>query len=132
MNDISVIRKILGLKTIAVVGMSPKTYRPSNYVSIYMKQNGYKIIPINPGYEEIEGLPCYPNLNGIPEQIEVVNIFRRPEYVPHIVESAIRIGAKAIWMQDHVIHEGANQRAQNAGLYVIMNDCLLRQHRKIY
>ncbi|MBL50599.1 MAG: CoA-binding protein [Candidatus Marinimicrobia bacterium] len=132
MNDSLVIRKILGMKTIAVVGMSPKTDRPSNYVSMYMKQNGYSIIPVNPGQKEIADLHCYPDLNSIPEQVDVVNIFRRPEYVPPIVNSAIAIGAKAIWMQDHVIHKDAGQKANDAGLLVVMNDCILRQHQQIY
>tara|TARA_B100000676_G_C17357863_1_gene474263 strand:- start:231 stop:524 length:294 start_codon:yes stop_codon:yes gene_type:complete len=97
-----------------------------------MKQNGYSIIPVNPGQKEIADLHCYPDLNSIPEQVDVVNIFRRPEYVPPIVNSAIAIGAKAIWMQDHVIHKDAGQKANDAGLLVVMNDCILRQHQQIY
>ncbi len=131
MNDVTTIKNILNLKTIAVVGMSPKPERPSHYVSMYMKENGYIIIPVNPGHKAIAGMSSYPNLESIPVKVDVVNIFRRSEFVPPIVDSAIDIGAKAIWMQDHVIHDDAAQKAKDAGLLVVMNDCLLRQHRQL-
>ncbi|SVA37587.1 uncharacterized protein METZ01_LOCUS90441 [marine metagenome] len=117
------------MKTIAVVGFSPKKERPSHYVSMYMKDNGYAVIPVNPGHKEIAGMTCYPNLESIPEQVDVVDIFRRSEFVLPIVDSAISMGAKAIWMQDHVFHEDAAQKAKDAGLLVIMDNCMLRQHR---
>lgn len=129
MNDIDIITKILKMKTIAVVGFSPKKERPSHYVSMYMKDNGYDVIPVNPGHKEIAGMTCYPNLESIPEQVDVVDIFRRSEFVLPIVDSAISMGAKAIWMQDHVFHEDAAQKAKDAGLLVIMDNCMLRQHR---
>ena len=129
MNDIDIITKILKMKTIAVVGFSPKKERPSHYVSMYMKDNGYAVIPVNPGYKEIAGMTCYPNLESIPEQVDVVDIFRRSEFVLPIVDSGISMGAKAIWMQDHVFHEDAAQKAKDAGLLVIMDNCMLRQHR---
>ena len=129
MNDIDIITKILKMKTIAVVGFSPKKERPSHYVSMYMKDNGYDVIPVNPGHKEIAGMTCYPNLESIPEQVDVVDIFRRSEFVLPIVDSAISMDAKAIWMQDHVFHEDAAQKAKDAGLLVIMDNCMLRQHR---
>lgn len=129
MNDIDIITKILKMKTIAVVGFSPKKERPSHYVSMYMKDNGYDVIPVNPGHKEIAGMTCYPDLESIPEQVDVVDIFRRAEFVLPIVDSGISMGAKAIWMQDHVFHEDAAQKAKDAGLLVIMDNCMLRQHR---
>ena len=131
MNDIDIITKILKMKTIAVVGFSPKKERPSHYVSMYMKDNGYDVIPVNPGHKEIAGMTCYPDLESIPEQVDVVDIFRRSEFVLPIVDSAISMDAKAIWMQDHVFHEDAAQKAKDAGLLVIMDNCILRQHRLI-
>ena len=117
------------MKTIAVVGFSPKKERPSHYVSMYMKDNGYDVIPVNPGHKEIAGMTCYPDLESIPEQVDVVDIFRRSEFVLPIVDSAISMGAKAIWMQDRVFHEDAAQKAKDAGILVIMDNCMLRQHR---
>ena len=131
MNDIDIITKILKMRTIAVVGFSPKKERPSHYVSMYMKNNGYIVIPVNPGHKEIAGMTCYPNLESIPEQVDVVNIFRRAEFVLPIVDLAIYISAKAIWMQDRVFHEDAAQKVKDSGLLVIMNNCILRQHRLI-
>ena len=131
MNDNDIITKILKMKTIAVVGFSPKKERPSHYVSMYMKDNGYTVIPVNPAHKEIAGMTCYPNLESIPEQVDVVDIFRRSEFVLPIVDSAIYISAKAIWMQDHVFNENAALKAKDAGLLVIMDNCILRQHRLI-
>jgi len=132
MNKQSTINQILELKTIAVVGFSPKPERPSHYVSNYLKEMGYNVIPVNPGHKEIIGIASYPDLISIPEKVDVVDIFRRSEFVPPIVDAAISIGAKAIWMQDHVIHEEAAQKAEDAGLLVVMDDCMLRQHRLIF
>ena len=129
MNKLETVNQIFNLKTIAVVGFSPKPERPSHYVAMYLKENGYTIIPVNPGHNEIAGITCYPDLKSIPKSIDVVDIFRRSEFVPAIVDSAISMGVKAIWMQDHVIHEEAAQKAEDAGLMVVMNDCMLRQHR---
>ncbi len=129
MNNIDIITKILKMKTIAVVGFSPKKERPSHYVSMYMKDNGYDVIPVNPGHKEIAGMTCFPDLESIPEQVDVVDIFRRSEFVLPIVDSAISMGAKAIWMQDRVFHEDAAQKAKDAGILVIMDNCMLRQHR---
>ena len=131
MNDIDIITKILKMRTIAVVGFSPKKERPSHYVSMYMKDNGYAVIPVNAGHKEIASMTCYSNLESIPKQVDVVDIFRRSEFVLPIVESAIYISVKAIWMQDRVFHEDAAQKAKDAGLLVIMDNCILRQHRLI-
>ena len=132
MNDSNTIREILKLKTIAVVGMSPKQERPSHYVAMYLKENGYTIYPVNPGHDKIAGMDCYPDLESIPDSIDVVDIFRRSEFAPLIVDSTIAIGAKAVWMQDTVIHEEAGKKAEEAGLLVVMNDCMLRQHQKLF
>ena len=128
MNKLDTINTIFELKTIAVIGFSPKPERPSHYVSMYLKEKGYTIIPVNPGHKEIGRMTCYTDLKSISVKVDIVVIFRRSEFVPPIVESAISIGAKAIWMQDHVIHEKAAQKAKEAGLLVVMNDCMLR-HR---
>tara|TARA_B100001113_G_scaffold148331_1_gene121692 strand:- start:741 stop:1181 length:441 start_codon:yes stop_codon:yes gene_type:complete len=129
-NDLSTIKKIFELKTIALVGMSPKPERPSHYVALYLKENGYDIIPVNPGHEEIAGLKSYPSLKDIPVAVDVVDVFRRSEFVKPIAKDAIRIGAKALWLQDGVINDEANKLAEDAGLMVVMDDCMLRQHRQ--
>ena len=131
MNDSNTIREILKLKNIAVVGMSPKQKRPSHYVAMYLKENGYTIYPVNPGHDKIAGMDCYPDLESIPDSIDVVDIFRRSEFAPLIVDSTIAIGAKAVWMQDTVIHEEAGKKAEEAGFLVVMNDCMLRKHRQL-
>jgi predicted CoA-binding protein len=117
-------------RTIAVVGLSSRHYRPSYGVSEYMQSAGYRIIPVNPGDTEVLSEKCYARLEDIPERVDVVNIFRRSEFVPEIVESAIRIGARAVWMQEGVIHTEAAERARRAGLLVIMNACILKEHIK--
>jgi predicted CoA-binding protein len=118
-------------RTIAVVGLSGKRYRPSYGVSEYMQKAGYRIIPVNPNESQILGEKCYPDLESIPEAVDIVDIFRRSELVPEIVEAAIRIGAKVIWMQEGVVHEEAAGRAEAAGLTVIMDRCILKDHRRL-
>ena len=120
------------MKTIAVVGMSPKPERPSHYVALYLQENGNTIFPVNPGHKKIAGLICYPNLLEIPVDVDVVDVFRRPEHVLPIAEATIEIGAKALWLQDGVINEEAARLAEEAGLMVVMNDCMLRQHQKLF
>ena len=132
MNSIEKIKKIFQMKTIAVVGMSPKPERPSHYVAMYMKEQGYNIIPINPGHNEIAGMKSFPSLLDIPQTIDVVDVFRRSEYVLPIAESAVTVGAKALWLQDGVINENGSALAQKAGLLVVVSDCMLRRHRQIY
>lgn len=118
-------------KTIAVVGLSPKRFRPSHGVSEYMQSQGYRIIPVNPGHQEILGEKCYRDLDSIPEPVDIVNIFRRSEYVPPIVDAAIRIGAKAVWMQEGIEHEQAAAMARAAGLAVVMDRCIYKEHRQL-
>jgi uncharacterized protein len=118
-------------QTIAVVGLSGKRYRPSYGVAEYLKRSGYRIIPVNPNETEVLGERCYPDLDSIPEPVDIVDIFRRSEFVPEIVEAAIRIGAKMVWMQEDVCHEAAAKKAQDAGLAVVMDRCILKDHRRL-
>tara|TARA_Y100001970_G_C13853156_1_gene660336 strand:- start:293 stop:715 length:423 start_codon:yes stop_codon:yes gene_type:complete len=119
-------------KTIAVVGLSDNPSRASFNVAKYLKQQRYVIFPVNPTLEDALDQKCYSDLDEIGEEIDIVDIFRRSEFVPEIVEKSIKIGAKCIWMQDDVTHEAAAQMARNAGLDVIMNDCILRQHKALF
>ena len=116
--------------TIAVVGLSNRKFRPSYGVADYLKSVGYRIIPVNPRENEVLGEKCYARLEDIPEKVDIVDIFRRSEFVPEIVDSAIRINARAIWMQEGVIHPTAAERARSAGLAVVMNRCILKEHIK--
>jgi len=132
MSEAATIAALLrSARTIAVVGLSNKRWRPSYGVSEYMQRAGYRIIPVNPGLTEALGEKCYPDVESAPGPIDIVNIFRRSEFVPDIVDAAIRIGAKAVWMQEGVMHEEAAARARSAGLTVIMDRCLLKEHRKL-
>jgi hypothetical protein len=117
--------------TIAVVGLSARRFRPSYGVAEYMQRAGYRIIPVNPTVTEVLGEKCYPSLDAVPEPIDIVDIFRRSEHVPEIVEAAIRKGAKTIWMQEGVVHEEAARRAEAAGLTVVMDRCILKDHRRL-
>jgi len=117
--------------TIAVVGLSGNSMRPSNGVSEYMQRAGYRVIPVNPNETTVLGEKSYPRLEDVPEKIDVVDVFRRPEFVADIVESAIKIGAKAVWMQEGVVDEAAAKRAREAGLAVVMDKCILKEHRKL-
>jgi uncharacterized protein len=118
-------------RTIAVVGLSNRRSRPSYGVSEYMQSKGYRIIPVNPNETEILGEKVWASLEEIPERVDIVDIFRRPECVPEIVDSAIRIGAKGIWMQEGVVHDEAAGKARAAGLEVVMDRCILKEHRKM-
>ncbi|MDE3165378.1 MAG: CoA-binding protein [Acidobacteriota bacterium] len=118
-------------RTIAVVGLSSRRFRPSYGVAEYMKRAGYRIIPVNPAEKEILGETCYPDLDSVPGPVDIVDIFRRPEFVPDIVEAAIRKGARAIWMQEGVYHEEAARRAEAAGIAVVMDRCILKDHRRL-
>ena len=128
MNQISEILR--SARTIAVVGLSGKRFRPSYGVAEYMQRSGYRIIPVNPLEKQVLGETSYPDLDAVPEAIDIVDIFRRSEFVPQIVEAAIRKGAKVIWMQEGVIHEDAAARAEAAGLTVVMDRCILKDHRR--
>ena len=114
-------------RTIAVVGLSSKRYRPSYGVAAYMQSAGYRIIPVNPNETEVLGEKCYARLEDVSEKVDIVDIFRRSELVPEVVESAIRIGAKAVWMQEGVVNEEAARRAREAGLEVVMDLCILKE-----
>jgi uncharacterized protein len=116
---------------VAIVGLSTNLERASNRVGSYLKEKGYKIIPVNPAEKKILGETCYPDLLSITEQIDVVDIFRRSEDVAPIVDEAIKIKAKAIWMQEGVINEAAAQKAIKAGLKVVMNKCIKTEHSKM-
>jgi predicted CoA-binding protein len=116
-------------KNIAVVGLSSQTWRPSYSVSRYMQSAGYRIIPVNPKETEVLGEKVYASLDDVPGPVEIVDIFRRPEFVPDIVEAAIRRKARVIWMQLGVVNEAAAERARAAGLEVVMDRCILVEHR---
>lgn len=118
-------------KTIAVVGLSPDPDRPSNRVASYLQSQGYRIIPVNPAVEEVLGQRSYPDLASVPGEVDVVEIFRRPEHVPAIVEAAIAKGVKAIWMQEGIVHEEAAAKARAAGLKVVMDRCMFKEHRRL-
>ena len=115
---------------IAVVGLSSKKFRPSYGVAEYMQREGYRIIPVNPHETEVLGEKSYARLEDIRERIDIVDIFRRSEFVGPIVESAIRLGAKAVWMQEGVEDEEAAQKARDAGLFVVMDRCILKEHSR--
>lgn len=115
-------------RTIAVIGLSSRQTRPSYGVSRYMQANGYRIIPVNPNETEVLGEKAYSHLNEIPQAVEIVNVFRRSEFVDEIVGSAIQIGARCIWMQEGVNDEPAAERARDAGLAVVVNRCILKEH----
>jgi len=118
-------------RIVAVVGASPNPERPSNQVAAYLIENGYRIIPVNPNAAEILGQKCYPDLTSIPEKVEVVDIFRRSEDVMPVVEEAIKIGAGAVWMQEGVVNEEAAAKARDAGLLVVMDRCMLKEHSRL-
>lgn len=117
-------------RTIAVVGLSSSSLRPSYGIAEYMQRAGYKIIPVNPNEREVLGERAVQRLEDIRDKVDMVDVFRRAEFVPEIAESAIAIGAKALWLQEGVIHEEAARRARDAGLFVVMDRCILKEHAK--
>ncbi|NQV38853.1 MAG: CoA-binding protein [Candidatus Marinimicrobia bacterium] len=129
MNEPNTIKKIFDMKTIAVVGLSTKPERASHRVAAYLQSVGYKIIPVNPGFDKILGEKSYSTLKEIPVPVDIVDVFRRSEHVSPIADMAIEINAKALWLQDGVINREAAAKAESAGLLVVMDDCMLRQHR---
>ena len=126
-EDASVTKLLATAKTIAVVGLSAKPYRASFGVTETLLSSGYRIFPVNPNEAEVLGEKCYARLEDIPEQIDIVDIFRRSEFVPEIVDAAIRTGARAIWMQEGVEDEQSAERARRAGLFVIMDNCIAKE-----
>ncbi|MCX6179455.1 MAG: CoA-binding protein [Chlorobiales bacterium] len=127
---------LVSFRNIAVVGISAKPERPSNKVAKYLIEQGYTVYPVNPGLEEVFGLPCYPSLSSIPpemsKKIEIVNIFRKSADVPPIVDEAIDIGAKVIWMQSGITNEEAANKARNSGLLVVENHCIAVEHQLLF
>lgn len=117
-------------RTIAVVGLSSQKMRPSYGVSEYMQGAGYKIIPVNPNEKEVLGEKAVSRLEDIREKVDIVDVFRRPEFLPEVVKSAIKIGAKCVWMQEGVVNEEAAERARAAGIFVVMDLCILKEHAK--
>lgn len=129
MDDIEKI--IRESKSIAVVGISNKLGRPSLTVASYLKGQGYRIIPVNPTIQDVNGEKCYPDLTSIPEKVDVVDIFRKPADVLPVVEEAVRVGAKAVWMQEGIVNEEAARKAREAGLQVVMDKCMLKEHSRL-
>ena len=128
----SVIREILtNHRTIAVVGCSPKDYRDSNHIASLLMRKGHQVIPVNPGHREILGVPCFRDLQSIPFPVEMVDVFRRSEFVPDVANQAIAVGAKILWTQLGVYHEEAAQKAIDAGLIVVMNRCPAIEYRRL-
>ncbi|MFH1723182.1 MAG: CoA-binding protein [Elusimicrobiota bacterium] len=128
MDTVQDLEALLNMRVVAVVGCSPKPKRPSNRVAAYLADAGYRVIPVNPGHDEILGEKCYRDLRSIPDPVEVVCVFRRAEFAADIVRQAIGIGAKGVWMQDGIDSPEAAVLARKNGLKVVMNDCIMRQH----
>lgn len=132
MNNDKVLREILlSTKTIASVGLSSNREKESYGIAAYLKEQGYQVIPVNPTASEILGEKTYPDLESVPLKIDVVQVFRKPEDVPPVVEEAIKVGAKVVWMQEGIVHEAAAQRATEAGLQVVMDACMRSTHRRL-
>jgi uncharacterized protein len=122
---------LLSTKTIASVGLSSNTEKESYWIASYLKEQGYHVIPVNPTATEIFGEKAYPDLESVPEKIDVVQVFRKPEDVPPIVDDAIKVGAKVVWMQEGIVNEEAAQKAREAGLQVVMDACMRATHRRL-
>ncbi|MBI4370981.1 MAG: CoA-binding protein [Elusimicrobia bacterium] len=127
-SDGDVFGRIFALRTVAVVGCSPRPERPSHYVAAFLKEHGYRVIPVNPGHRAILGEKCFPTLSAIPGAVDVVDVFRRSSEVLAIIEDAMRIKAKALWLQDGITHPEGEALARAAGLDVVSNDCMLRRY----
>lgn len=132
MNSDETMKEILSsAKTVASVGISGNQQKVSNGVGAYLMDHGYRLIPVNPTADEILGEKSYPDLSSVPEKIDVVQIFRRPEDVPPVVDEAIKVGAKAVWMQEGIVNEAAAQKAREAGLQVVMDACMRASHQRL-
>lgn len=133
MDDIEKLGRILKENhVVAVVGLSANWYRPSFFAAKYLQDHGYRIIPVNPTYDEILGERCYKSLLEVPERVDVVQIFRKPEDVPPIVEQAVEIEARVVWMQLGVVNEDAARFAEAAGLEVVMDRCMKIEHARLF
>jgi hypothetical protein len=126
-DEAAITEVLASAKTIAVVGLSSKSFRSSFGVARYLQSAGYRIIPVNPNESEVLGEKCYARLEDIPEKIDIVDIFRRSELVPEIVDAAIRIGARAVWMQEGVVNPASAEKARRAGLFVVMDLCIAKE-----
>ena len=127
----SVEREILDTyRTIVVVGASSIEEKPSHWVSEYMIEQGYRVIPVNPDETEVFGVPCYPDLASVPEPVEFVNVFRRPQFCADVVREAIDAGAKAVWLQQGIVSEEARRLANEAGITFVQDRCVLQEHRR--
>lgn len=122
---------LLSAKTIAVVGASPKPWRDSGAIAEFLAKKGYKVFPVNPQYQEVLGMKCYPDLKSIPEMIDIVDIFRNPDEVMPVIEEAISVRARSVWMQLNVVNEQAARKAEAAGLGVVMDLCIAVEHRAL-
>lgn len=122
---------LVNSKTIAVVGASPKPWRDSGAIAEFLKKKGYTVYPVNPQYQEVLGMTCYPDLKSIPEKIDIVDIFRNPDDVEPVIDEAIAVGARSVWMQLNVVNEAAAEKAENAGLNVVMDLCIAVEHRAL-
>jgi hypothetical protein len=132
MNDDGIMKEILSTaKTVASVGISGNREKVSNSVGAFLMEHGYHLIPVNPTTDEVLGQKSYPDLSSVPEKIDVVQIFRRPEDVPPIVDEAIKVGAKVVWMQEGIVNEEAAKKAREAGLQVVMDACMRATHQRL-
>lgn len=132
-TSIDALRRILATsRTIAVVGLSAQWHRPSYFAAKYMAEHGYTVVPVNPSYDEVMGLRCWPTLEAIPHPVDMVDCFRRAEEIPAITDSAIAIGAKVLWMQLGIVHADAKARAQAAGLDVVSDRCVKIEHARLF
>lgn len=122
---------VFALRTVAVVGCSPKPERPSHFVAAFLKEHAYRIIPVNPGHQMILGEKCFPSLASIPEPVDVVDVFRRSEEVLPIIQEAMRVRAKVLWLQDGITHPEGEELARRAGLVVVSDDCMLRRYYQL-
>jgi len=130
-TEAEIVEILTRARTIAVVGVSHKEDRDSNKVAKYLRAQGYRMIPVNPKYKEVLGEPCYPNLEGVPEHIDVVDIFRNIDAIPAIVDEAIKVGADCVWMQLGLAHNEAAEKARRAGIIVVMNKCTKIEHSRL-
>ncbi len=130
-NDSKLLEILTSVHTVASVGVSSNQEKPSYGIFGYLKDHGYHMIPVNPTAAEVQGLKAYPDLAAISEKVDVVQVFRKPEDVPPVVEEALRIGAKVVWMQEGVVNEAAASRAEQAGLQVVMNRCMRATHIRL-
>jgi uncharacterized protein len=133
MDDITTLRRILKQNhVIAVVGLSANWWRPSYFVAKYLQEHGYRVIPVNPAYTEVLGEKCYPTLSAVPEKIDIVDCFRKPQEIPALAEEAIAIETKCLWMQLGVVNDAAATRAREAGLEVVMDRCIKIEHGRLF